>query len=767
MCSTSVVDHVLSPSATLTGNKAHSLKNSDGRDDGNHVAIYRASDLQSNPDVQLTHGGLILIGILRGGDYHQAGLTGCGPAIAHGLAKCGFGDTLLTAVHTLSPDRLQGFLTVWRQELREELRTNSRGHLGRKNPTLARSLPESFPDMDVLLSYTNPLTSESKGKGSRAFDIDWEKEPDLGKVAGLCEMYFEWGVREIIIKRFRTVLWPSAVLRILRRAVLLDDKKAKQLSERAGPPDAPSTPKKARQSRAGPIGTPSKMIARHFSALKLGTPSTSQNSLDSDDDDNDRLLVKIHSSRTHSSTDGILEYRLEVAPAQLIRLCEAGVRGLRTAVGPTLDSFDDMEDDSDGVKGASITKKPPPDPQSHLRIWLPACMVRLVEPSLVAEFEDKAKAKEAKKAKKGTSKTKGAVNTPRAAAKNKKATAHRLSRTDEESGIGAASTSEVLLITSDDELEAMKLPSLDLSRLREEEEESASDTPRRPVAAAKNVNVRQLPKTGSPTKPPSSKSQRKIASRSQTIKAKTTASNSVRQNKSTAASRAADVAALFNTSDGLDDRPSESSFDEGFRKPALLANARPPVRLKQRRSLLDVLDDLASSQLSSGMSSPEKSDLAGSEYSPAKPRFVPQPFPLALDDHFSGIGESSKSGLEQISSRNSASDQRRSRARSPDPERHQEDSHNKSSTRERTKPRSIRSVVPTSAPTALSRQRELPTRSAVADESVIEISSDSDPQKLTPPLLQARARAKIPATSAQRKKTRPVVANPTDIIDLT
>jgi len=58
-------------SSTLSGNKKHGAKNSEGKDDGQHVNIYRLEDLKSNGSVNLTEGGLILIALLRGGDYDQ------------------------------------------------------------------------------------------------------------------------------------------------------------------------------------------------------------------------------------------------------------------------------------------------------------------------------------------------------------------------------------------------------------------------------------------------------------------------------------------------------------------------------------------------------------------------------------------------------------------------------------------------------------------------------------------------------------------------
>ncbi|KAH7924438.1 hypothetical protein BV22DRAFT_508362 [Leucogyrophana mollusca] len=387
---------IRNPSNTLSGNRAHPVKNSEGRDDGNHAVIYRASDIRTHPDVQLTRGGVILIGLLSGGDYHQAGVMGCGKLIARGLARCGFGDSLVNAAESMSRDELPDFLAIWREDVKKELRTNSMGHIGSKKPSLASKIPEDFPDVEILLSYTNPITSETEGKGGRnSIKITWEREPDLGKVAGLCELYFEWGVKDVIIKRFRTVLWPSAVLRILRRAALEADEKRKK--------GIPSTPSKAGSKGVPAPGTPSKMITSYFSSMKINSPKVAHES-DSESEDEDRLIVKIHSSRAHASTDGLLEFRLEIAPAQLVRLSEDGVKGIRPPIEAD-DIFDDDEGDDEEEdrpsKSKTKSRKPPPDPESHIRVWMPASMVRMVEPHLVAQFEEVQQKKADKKAGKG------------------------------------------------------------------------------------------------------------------------------------------------------------------------------------------------------------------------------------------------------------------------------------------------------------------------------------------------------------------------------
>ena len=387
-----------SPSANLTGNSKLATKNADGRVDGNHPTVYASADIFAHPSVQLTRGGLILIGLLSGGDYHQAGLPRCGPGIAHGLAKSGLGDELLEAARSLTRAELSEFLTTWREALRNELRTNSRGHLGSKKPALAKTIPDSFPDIDILFSYTNPIISATDAGARRTHTPpEWKREPDLAKLAHVCELHFECGLKDTIIRRFRTVFWPSIVLRALRRSALeADTKKAVARST--------SSPVRERESPRDAPGTPSKVLARHFSSMAL--------EVDSGEDDSSLgdFIVKIHGSRMHAYTDGLLEYRLEIAPAQLVHLASAGIQGLRKPADTTFDvlpseSEDSGEvDDEDGHAGTGRKKKrrgggPPPEPESHLRVWMPACMVRYVLPDLVEVYEAAIEAKRAKKSK--------------------------------------------------------------------------------------------------------------------------------------------------------------------------------------------------------------------------------------------------------------------------------------------------------------------------------------------------------------------------------
>lgn len=360
-----------SPSSSLSGNHPHNLADPSVKDDGNHVVIFRASGF-GIPEISLSHGGLILIALLSGGDYHQAGLSGCGPKVAHGLAKCGFGDSLLSAARTQSREGLQEYLIGWRRDLAEELRTNTHGILGRRYNSLSKAIPEEFPDIDILMSYANPVTSETEGKVHR-IKATWERPLDLGRIAHICELYFEWGVRHVVIKRFRTVIWPAAVFRFLRESVLEKDLKD------AEQPFSPATTHLSQTEP--PSSSPATSTAASLSHLRIDGSSTCRD-----------LITRIHSTRNHDSTDGLLEYRLEVSPERLVTLASAGIKDIRPPLIADMSSSGDTTDERD-----KRAKKPPPDPSSSFRVWIAACIVRAAMPSLVDSFEENAKRKAAKK----------------------------------------------------------------------------------------------------------------------------------------------------------------------------------------------------------------------------------------------------------------------------------------------------------------------------------------------------------------------------------
>ncbi|KAJ7442833.1 PIN domain-like protein [Mycena galericulata] len=88
-------------------------------DDYQEAYFYTTAEIHRK--LCLSHGGLLLMAILIGGDYVQRGLVGCSEHVAYTLARRGLGDPLLLAAQTLGSTELHAFLHVWRCALRQEL----------------------------------------------------------------------------------------------------------------------------------------------------------------------------------------------------------------------------------------------------------------------------------------------------------------------------------------------------------------------------------------------------------------------------------------------------------------------------------------------------------------------------------------------------------------------------------------------------------------------------------------------------------------------
>ncbi|KAL6308181.1 hypothetical protein BKA93DRAFT_700456, partial [Sparassis latifolia] len=399
-------------SPTLSGNKPHPALNTEGKASKHHVMIISADAIRIHPAVGMSRGGLILCALLSGGDYDD-GLRGFGIQIAYGLARCGFGDRLLTAFERRFQQDIRGVLGAWRIEINAELRTNSRGFLPRKYPSL--SLPDTFPSMKSLENYANPICSRrdsERGGGGALRDTG---ELSLPRIAGFCEDHFdEWGHRSAIIKRFRDLLWGAAVMRVLRRVALEVDKREKDRRIAAGQ-NGLAVRGLLTPARHEGVGTPAALIKKYLNPSEVDRYAAAFVRRDPapalvarDEGELHPLLKKIVGSRKHVSTDNILEYRVEVDPHQLLELVESGIKGKHPE--PTLcvenatnSAFedDDMQEFLLGSsqQGEKSSKKPPPDPYSVLRIWLPASIMRQVHPGLVENFEA---AEEAKLMKKST-----------------------------------------------------------------------------------------------------------------------------------------------------------------------------------------------------------------------------------------------------------------------------------------------------------------------------------------------------------------------------
>ncbi|KAJ7226355.1 hypothetical protein B0H12DRAFT_971433, partial [Mycena haematopus] len=149
---------------------------------------------------------------------------GAGPTIAHGLASLGFGRELVGIIKSFQGLELNQHLDTWRDALRHELRTNSAHRLHHRQPKLAESIPDTFPDLPVVNLYLNPVTSASPGfTGQLPSCSRWNpRDPDIYQISRFCSARLGWtGV--YLLKKLNSNLWPGVAFKLLSSPCVLYD----------------------------------------------------------------------------------------------------------------------------------------------------------------------------------------------------------------------------------------------------------------------------------------------------------------------------------------------------------------------------------------------------------------------------------------------------------------------------------------------------------------------------------------------------------------
>lgn len=157
----------------------------------------------------------MLIVLLAGGDYHD-GMPGCGLVIAHGLARCGFGDRLLLEFERMRRDDFFGYLYhTWADDVSAELRSNSRGFLHLRQPQLAVQLAPFLTTLDreIVEGYICPQTTSSKPINDLAC-WTWQA-PDVTRIADFCFTHLGWTEITKLVPMFRRNLWEGVIYRML------------------------------------------------------------------------------------------------------------------------------------------------------------------------------------------------------------------------------------------------------------------------------------------------------------------------------------------------------------------------------------------------------------------------------------------------------------------------------------------------------------------------------------------------------------------------
>ncbi|KAJ6464778.1 hypothetical protein C8R47DRAFT_1201745 [Mycena vitilis] len=192
-------------------------------------SIYCADSIENTETVQLTRDGLLLCALLLGGDYHS-GIPGAGISIACALAAHGFGAQLVHIMKSFRGSDRSRHLSRWRNELRQELRTNSSGHLSKRHPRLADTISDSFPDVRVVNLYLNPLTSRSTGfTGPLPSPQLWQpSEPSIPQLAAFASAYLGWNGADLL-KKLNSTLWPGVAFKLMSSSNVLYQPATKRL----------------------------------------------------------------------------------------------------------------------------------------------------------------------------------------------------------------------------------------------------------------------------------------------------------------------------------------------------------------------------------------------------------------------------------------------------------------------------------------------------------------------------------------------------------
>lgn len=310
-----------------------------------HVSLYDVADLRQG-ETGLDREGMVLVALMSGGDYIPEGVPGCGVKVACEAARAGYG-TRLCRIKRSDPGALQ----AWREDLMHELRTNESKSFRVRHKAL--TIPEEFPDMDVLRYYTHPVVSEDAAIERLRAEIPRKREIDIVGLRDFTAETFDWSYKIGAVKFIR-VFAPGLLVQALM--------------------------------------------------------NLSREDIDSDDPDvrheiESKLVLSIKSRRAHFSTDATPELRIAHIPNDIVGLDldaeEEEVTATHGRSGLALNSDD--EGDGQPEDGDSGPKKVF-DPLQPDLAWVPESVAKLGVPLTVKYWEGRQRAKQMAKDKRAPAK---------------------------------------------------------------------------------------------------------------------------------------------------------------------------------------------------------------------------------------------------------------------------------------------------------------------------------------------------------------------------
>ncbi|KAI0845247.1 hypothetical protein F5Y00DRAFT_246752 [Daldinia vernicosa] len=361
---TGIVDAVLSEDVdTIMFGCTRTLRNwssegTRGSKTPTHVSMYDTQGLLES-GAGLDREGMVLVALMSGGDYLPEGIPGAGIKVACEAARAGFGKALCRLKKSDTSE-----ISSWKEWLAYELQHNESGFFKTRHKAL--SIPEDFPNIDVLRYYTHPVVSPASTL-ERLRQLQWDQPVDIQGLREFVRETFDWSYRIGAIKFIRVLAPCLLVRKLITRSTRGD---------------------------------------RDTDSIEILEKQESE------------LVKSITSRRTHFSTDSTPELRISFVPTKIVgydfqeepdEAIDYGRDGL------ALNSDEEFEPTAeDGAAGK--TSKKPFNPVEPDLFWLPETIAKLGIPLTVEDWEEAQRAKLAprQKAKAPKQKSKPAGTTSRA-----------------------------------------------------------------------------------------------------------------------------------------------------------------------------------------------------------------------------------------------------------------------------------------------------------------------------------------------------------------
>ncbi|KAI1293373.1 hypothetical protein F5Y03DRAFT_374063 [Xylaria venustula] len=341
-----IVDAVLSEDVdTIMFGCTQTLRNwssegSRGSKTPTHVSMYDTQELGEGAS-GLDREGMVLVALMSGGDYLPEGIPGAGVKLACEAARAGFGKSLCQLKRVDTSE-----LASWKERLTYELRHNESGFFRTRHKAL--TIPDDFPNMEILRYYTHPVVSPTKTL-DRLKQQSWDREIDVQGLREFVRETFDWSFRIGAIKFIRVLAPCLLVRKIMQNKAELD-------------------------ARPGETN-----VVRE---------KTSE------------LVRSITARRAHFSTDATQELRISFIPSNIVgydfqeepdEVIDFGRDGL------ALNSDEEIEEAAEEIGDAESKSKSGPrkvfSPTEPDLAWIPETIARFGIRSMVEEWEEAQQAK--------------------------------------------------------------------------------------------------------------------------------------------------------------------------------------------------------------------------------------------------------------------------------------------------------------------------------------------------------------------------------------